>query len=795
MKTTMMICAAALMNAAAMGAKQPDVKGTIVDANGKPFDCANVVLMSLPDSTFVQGATSGLDGNFCITTNVDKGVLKVSSIGFETIYINMSEFTGMIVMKEDAQMLSEITVSSMLPKTKLTGNSMVTTVKGTVLEKSGTAKDMLSKVPGMTKKGDDLEVLGKGTPVVYINGRKMTDPDELKRLRSEEIKEVEVITNPGAQYDATVSSVVRIKTIKRKGNGFGYDLSLVSDNDLLYGNYDPSATLNLRYRHNNVDVFGMVNYWQWSTVNEATPNQWSYFKQKGELMNITQMMKLDSEWKGDGLNANIGFNWQIAENHSVGMRIERNDMFDPHTDLWQTTEMTKTRMSDNSLVEKALSNNSQRATSSIPFNWSGNAYYNGKVGNLGIDLNVDFLTRKNTDRTSIKDVTDGVTSNLSSVNPGSSHMIATKLVLSYPVWKGMLNFGSENSFVTRNSSYQIDGVNIPSTKSEVQENNIAFFAEYGMMLPKIGSLSAGLRYEHVGFDYTDLIDGKGSMSRYTDDFFPTFSWANRFGMVQASLNYSIKTERPNYQVLDESMVYINPYSYQQGDPKLKNTTIQQVGASINYKWINLYLSYSKTDDALSQWSYIYNDEGVILLKNINLENPVHMRGAFISLFPTWGCYSLNGTVGIQAIKYSQTLADPREASGSRKISYDDPLFVLNLSHTVRLKKSWQLECNMNYLSKGDVMNARIDNTTCNLGFVVQKSWLANDALCLRASISDVLNHAGQRIKLDCGYYEIEQFTRRNSQRLNISLRYTFNATPNKYKGTGAGKDAASRLGN
>ena len=217
MKTTMMICAAALMNAAAMGAKQPDVKGTIVDANGKPFDCANVVLMSLPDSTFVQGATSGLDGNFCITTNVDKGVLKVSSIGYETIYINMSEFTGKIVMKEDAHMLSEITVNSMLPKTKLTGNSMVTTVKGTVLEKSGTAKDMLSKVPGMTKKGDDLEVLGKGTPVVYINGRKMTDPDELKRLRSEEIKEVEVITNPGAQYDATVSSVVRIKTIKRKG--------------------------------------------------------------------------------------------------------------------------------------------------------------------------------------------------------------------------------------------------------------------------------------------------------------------------------------------------------------------------------------------------------------------------------------------------------------------------------------------------------------------------------------------------------------------------------------------------
>ena len=130
---------------------------------------------------------------------------------------------------------------------------MVTRIKGTILGQSGTAQEMLAKVPGMTLKGEDLEVLGKGTPVFYINGRKIQDKDELKRLRSEEIQSVEVITNPGAEYDATISAVVRIKTVRREGTGFGFDLMAANNQDLTFGFSDPSSTLNLRYRHNISD--------------------------------------------------------------------------------------------------------------------------------------------------------------------------------------------------------------------------------------------------------------------------------------------------------------------------------------------------------------------------------------------------------------------------------------------------------------------------------------------------------------------------------------------------------------
>ena len=96
----------------------------------------------------------------------------------------------------DTLEISGSTVKAVMTKTTLTGNSIKTTVRGTALAKSGSAYEMLAKVPGMTKKDDGLEVIGRGKPVYYINGRKVQDTEELKRLHSDEIQNVEVIVNP-----------------------------------------------------------------------------------------------------------------------------------------------------------------------------------------------------------------------------------------------------------------------------------------------------------------------------------------------------------------------------------------------------------------------------------------------------------------------------------------------------------------------------------------------------------------------------------------------------------------------
>lgn len=694
------------------------------------------------------------------------------------------------------QELGEITVKGQQPKTKLTGNSLITRVKGSVLEHSGTVREMLAKVPGMMKNGDELEVIGRGTPIYYINGRRLQDLNELKRLRSEEILNVEVITNPGARYDAEVTAVVRIKTLRRQGEGFGFDVTLDSDNDLRYGHYDPSAQLDLHYRWRNFDVFGMANFGYNSIVQDTWLEQWSYIrKSSGDLLHIDQA----SDWlqfhRERELNTNLGFNWQINENHSVGMRIDRGgDCYDYDVDTRQDTEIKQWYESAPGAMVSTHNRSTQNNKQSKPYYWQGNAYYSGQAGKVGIDLNIDFLASKHGDDQCIREQYDNnPLKEMTATSPSSSKMIADKLVLSYPVWRGMLEAGTEMSFVSRKSQYHIDGMSLPTTDSKVTEDNIAAFVEYACQVPKVGSLSAGLRFEHVSYDYEDRLNADQSLSRINNDLFPSIAWSRQWGPVQTAVNYSLKTRRPSYWMLNETMQYINPYSVQQGNPKLKNEKIQQVGVNARWKWLMMVLNYTYKTDALTQWTYIYNDDGNILIKNINLDEPVRNLNVYFNASPTFGCFSPSWTAGLMKSSMKQTVADPCVEGGERSVSYHQPLYFLNLNNTFRFKHSWQLECNVYARSKGDYMNYRFRRNTLEMELALQKCWLKDDALCLRASVTDLFRRSRQLTELDCGYYQLHQNAIYNRHRFDLTLSYSFNAAKSKYRGTGAGREAQERM--
>ena len=775
---------AAMMMCLSAEAKTEDVGGRVIDAQGEPLPFVSVALLA-SDSTYIQGATSDVDGIFQIKTTDACCILRFSYIGYRTKYVNVnSSEIGTIQMEEDQAMLSEIVVKGQMPKTKLTGNSMITTIQGTILCQSGTAKEMLAKVPGMTLKGEDLEVLGKGTPVFYINGRKMRDKDELKRLRSEEIQSVEVITNPGAEYDATISAVVRIKTVRREGAGFGFDLMAANNQDLAFGFSDPSSTLNLRYRRNNLDLFGMVNYWSWDSPNDLHITQSTFLRADEGIRNILQDSHMRNDWHGEGLNYNLGFNWQINDKHSLGARVERHDQFKTYNDMWVDTE--------NNLTGCDLSH--QGGHTHYPYNWQGNAYYNGQVNKLNIDLNVDFLTDKENDDNQI-DVYLPETQTMQQNSHISSRLWATKLVLSYPVWKGQLQAGTEMSFVKRQSCTSITNYPLPSTDADVKENNVAAFVAYNANLDKFGIVSAGLRYEHVGFDYTDNLDAENNMTRYQDEFFPNITWSKQFGAIQTSLSYTMKTVRPKYSSLNDHIYYLNSYTLSQGDSKLKNATMQEVSINARWKWINLFAAYERRDNTITQVPMAYNNEGIMLMKQANLSDPVRNLAIFLSANPTWGVYSPSWTIGGQKFWNTMTYDDPRSATGKTDVTFTKPIFFFDLYNTFRFKHSWQLEANANIQTKGDVLNFRILSPSYNVSFVVQKCWLKNDALCLRASISDVFQRSVQDMAHDCGFFYTVQKTRSRSHRLDISIRYTFNASKSKYKGTGAGKAEQQRMGN
>ena len=153
------------------GLSAQTVSGKLVDEKNEPMPYANVVLLSLPDSAFVSGTISGDDGTFSLSATAQPQIVRISSIGYTTIYrpVNPADM-GIVRLTADTHQLGEVTVKADLPKMRLKGDAMVTTVAGSVLEKSGTGNDLLDKIPGISAEEGAVNVFGRGTAVAQISG-------------------------------------------------------------------------------------------------------------------------------------------------------------------------------------------------------------------------------------------------------------------------------------------------------------------------------------------------------------------------------------------------------------------------------------------------------------------------------------------------------------------------------------------------------------------------------------------------------------------------------------------------
>ncbi len=129
------------------------VSGKLIDENNKPLPYANVVLLSLPDSAFVSGTISSEDGTFKLETKSENQIMKISSIGYKTVYKPVTPANvGIVQLVSDAHMLGEVVVKANLPVTRMKNDALETNVQGTVLSKAGTAEDVLAHIPGLKKK-------------------------------------------------------------------------------------------------------------------------------------------------------------------------------------------------------------------------------------------------------------------------------------------------------------------------------------------------------------------------------------------------------------------------------------------------------------------------------------------------------------------------------------------------------------------------------------------------------------------------------------------------------------------
>lgn len=259
MKTILSLILSITVSTTAAVAAQT-VTGTVIDAESKtPLDFVNVVLMDA-DSAFVAGTVTDAEGAFTLPEPSEAASLvRFSSAGYEnlTMPVHGSGSLGTVAMTPSAIRLGEVTVRSDRPVTAIRNNALVTNVEGSQLAHAGTANDVLAQIPMVLGRDGKFEVFGKGVPAVYINGRKVEDTSELSQLNSADIKSVEVITNPGAKYDASVKSVIRIRTRRRQGDGLSGTLRAQLG---FRPDFVAISQANLKYRTGGWEIFGNFGY-------------------------------------------------------------------------------------------------------------------------------------------------------------------------------------------------------------------------------------------------------------------------------------------------------------------------------------------------------------------------------------------------------------------------------------------------------------------------------------------------------------------------------------------------------
>jgi hypothetical protein len=788
------VCVMMILAALTVGAKKKsDWKGKVVDQKGEPVAYANVAVLSRADSTMVCGAVTEEDGTFNIVTTETDGIMMVAMLGYQTQYFTPVD--GMIItLLDDEAMLQAASVQAIMPKTKLTGEGLQTNVRGSVLENVGSASDVLAKTPGLIKGQNGLEVIGKGAPLVYINGRKVTDASELTRLQSNEIQSVEVITNPGAQYDATVKAVVRIRTIKRQGEGFGLNLNASDEQSFRWarGN-DPFGAINVNYRTGGVDIFGGVNYARNTARQESYLEKLTFGKTKtGEDWLFEDKGTLLAEDTHSSLYGNAGVNWQIADNHFLGGKVEWGRPMEYHV----YTEVNDKVYENGALTDVLHTESDDTRGEWTPYNLGANVYYNGLVGGkLGIDINLDYYGTQDSNKSVSMEHSEMThDAAIQSGSTNSSRLYAGKAVLSYPIWMGQLQVGTEETFSRRHDNYSVDGIPVPASKATVKEDNIAGFATYAAYIPQVGQLSAGVRYEYVHYLYEDAMSLGSKIERKYSNWFPSVSYANAFGPVQVMLNYSVKTNRPNYSLLSSAIRYNSRYIWQSGNAELQPSIMNNVSLAAVYKWATVMVNYMRTDHALMTWSAPYNDEGVVLVKPRNIEEPFRTMAAYVSLTPTIGPWNLNYTFGIQPQWLSITVDDPRVAGGKRVTSFNgNPIFFAQLFNTFTLKGGWQLELGGAVTTKGYTQNLYLKNPYVEVSAAVQKTLLKDGSLVLRLEASDLAGMAHYDVDTDFGNHTIMQTNKMDSQRIKFSIRYSFNTAQSKYRGTGAGANEKARM--
>ena len=751
--------------------------GTIVDEQGQPVAYANVAILNPADSTLLSGGVSNESGYFAVPYEQPTVLARISYVGYKTVYrlCNQSE-VGTIRMQPDNYTLNGVVVQGERPKVVLQGNSLMMNVEGTVMEQMGTAEDVLTRVPMIAKRGEGFEILGKGAPLIYLNNRKLTDLNELRNIQSDFIRSVEVIQNPGARYDASVNAVIIIRTKRAAGEGLGVELSSWSRCGRGYAN---NERINLTYRTGGLELFANL-FGAYNRRKSQGEFEQTIFADTLWVINNKQKNNIRNPF----LEGRFGFNYQINDNHSFG------GFYQNTYDYVKTTSEYDDDLLADGMPYDHLQNSSVRRDKNTPTHQI-NLYYTGKVGQLSINFNADYTSRKQRSINQQQELsTEYEDRDVNTESQTRSKMFAEKLFVTHPLWKGQIEIGEEYTNTRWRSSFDNQEGYIANSNNEQHESNIAPFMELRQRLGRF-QLSAGLRYEHVESEYFVSGQRRDEQCRTYDDFFPSFSVSTSAKNLQLSFSYAKRTTRPSYWQLSSDVTYENRLNQQTGNPYLKPIKYHNLNAMVMWKWLYLMTNFSHcVDPILYTAGSLEEDSKVNFVTYLNYDHADWLTVTLGAQKNVKLCDRITWTP-----QYNMSLMKPwfKSLFNGQEKSFSHPMLTLQLGNIVSLPHDWLLQADFNMHTHGNTgSNIWVDCTNPMLSLSVSKDFFQR-RLNVKLTGNDLFNGGINHVMLYSNRMMYRKMEDNDSRCIQLSLRYRFNVTPSKYKGTGAGNSEKNRL--
>lgn len=751
------------------------ITGKIVDEQGNAIQFANVAMLQSKDSVFVKGVVSDENGSFILNTPHQNGIVKVTCIGYRTVFLNVTDDNlGVIVLKEESMTLGDVIVKSSLPKSKLKNGAVITTVAGSILEKTGNIYNLLDRIPNVTTQNGKINIFGIGEPVIYINGKKVRDNTELDRLNPDEISAVEVKQNPGAQYASNVKAVIRINTKKRTKDGFGFETRTFGKNDenSRIGGYEQ---LNINYQKKGLETFTVLK------IKDAESSIKQDLVQNTYVDNVWhQRNDIKGSIRNRQLYCGLGVNYQISNNSFIGASFNFNRMFNK-----AVSNIATTIYKDYAFTEESASDIAKPGNMSLA---SSNVYYMGKIGIVDINFNTDWLWDKDFSKVNTLERYqeyggDWQDKAVHTKTNTKNELFASKLTLTLPFWKGQLSFGGEYSNTNRNSSYDVQPMGLLDKQdNRIKEGMASVFCDYTRKFGQLRVL-AGIRYENTDFNYYEEGKRIPEQSKRYGNLLPSLSLSLPVGKTQMQLSYGATIKRPSYYDMRSGIGYDNRYTYESGNPFLVSEISRNINYMVSYKWLMAEGIYTHVSDPIVMLTQSYKDNpNIALIQNVNWK-PYNRIGASLSASPKFGIW--HPSLRFHFFKQWFDM----ETHGGHGL--DNPKITVRFDNTIDTKF-----CTISLLltaqTKGDDETSYMYRNYFSSNLSIYKSFLKGKMVVFFYA-NDLLGTGNMHSKMYSGSmreiihhdYSISEYS--------LTIRYRFNVAKKKYKGTGAGQSQKSRM--